>query len=131
MNRLKSMALSLFLCLTLTVSAQSDYEISRYTIDGGGTTSSGGDYTLSGTIGQSDASLVSHVGLAYTLEGGFWHGIDICTVDVDDLKNFLAQWLTQGPNNPADFNADDIVDMYDFRWIHQYWLENCPQNWPF
>ena len=32
------------------------YEISWYTIDGGGVRSSGGPYTLTGTIGQPDAA---------------------------------------------------------------------------
>src|SRR5256884_5487033 len=35
--------------------------------------SSGGNYTLSGTVGQPDAGTLS--GGNYTLEGGFWPGI--------------------------------------------------------
>ena len=47
------------------------YEISWYTIDGGGAQNlSGGSYTLSGTIGQFDAG--SQSGGSYTLSGGFW-----------------------------------------------------------
>jgi hypothetical protein len=47
------------------------YEISWYTIDGGGAQNlSGGSYTLSGTIGQPDAG--SQSGGSYTLNGGFW-----------------------------------------------------------
>jgi hypothetical protein len=47
------------------------YEISWYTIDGGGAMNlSGGSYTLSGTIGQPDAG--SQSGGSYTLNGGFW-----------------------------------------------------------
>jgi hypothetical protein len=43
------------------------------TIDCGGTiVSSGGQFTLGGTIGQSDAGLM--VGGDYTLGGGFWGG---------------------------------------------------------
>ena len=51
----------------------SGYEISWYTVDGGGGTSSGGAYTLDGTIGQPDAG--SQSGGAYTVAGGFWAGI--------------------------------------------------------
>jgi hypothetical protein len=51
------------------------YSVDWYTIDGGGGTSSGGSYTLSGTIGQPDASLVPLTGGNYTLQGGFWPGI--------------------------------------------------------
>jgi hypothetical protein len=39
-------------------------------VDGGGGISSGGDYAISGTIGQPDAGTLS--GGDYTLQGGFW-----------------------------------------------------------
>src|SRR5438093_13726584 len=54
------------------LSAQ-NYSIDWFTTDGGGGSSSGGSYTLSGTIGQPDAGTSS--GGTYTLEGGFWPGI--------------------------------------------------------
>jgi hypothetical protein len=41
-----------------------------FTVDGGGGTSTGGAYSLSGTIGQTDAALLT--GGNYTLQGGFW-----------------------------------------------------------
>jgi hypothetical protein len=47
-----------------------DYSIDWFTIDGGGGTSTGGVYAVSGTIGQPDAGRMS--GGQYTLEGGFW-----------------------------------------------------------
>jgi len=47
------------------------YEISWYTIDGGGAQDlTGGSYTLSGTIGQYDAG--SQSGGTYQLNGGYW-----------------------------------------------------------
>ena len=46
------------------------YSIDWHTSDGGGGTSAGGNFTLSGTIGQPDAGVMS--GGAYTLTGGFW-----------------------------------------------------------
>ncbi|GAB4404019.1 MAG: hypothetical protein Kow00123_15620 [Anaerolineales bacterium] len=49
------------------------YEISWYTVDGGGHAfSTGGGYSLGGTVGQPDAGALS--GGAYTLLGGFWGG---------------------------------------------------------
>ncbi len=48
-----------------------DYDLSWNTIDGGGFTfSSGGEYTLGGTIAQPDAGLMT--GGDYTILGGFW-----------------------------------------------------------
>jgi hypothetical protein len=49
------------------------YDLSWSTVDGGGHTfSTGGDYSLGGTIGQPDPGLL--VGGDYTLGGGFWGG---------------------------------------------------------
>src|SRR3954447_3655056 len=62
----------LLLSSALTLAAQ-NYQIDWYTIDGGGGTSSGGQYTLSGTIGQPDAGTLS--GGPYVLNGGFWGGV--------------------------------------------------------
>src|SRR5437868_10950980 len=46
------------------------YSLDWFTIDGGGGTSTGGVYSVSGTIGQPDAGQMS--GGTYTLDGGFW-----------------------------------------------------------
>ncbi len=47
-----------------------NYSIDWFSIDSGGGTSTGGVYTLSGTIGQPDAGRMT--GGNFTLEGGFW-----------------------------------------------------------
>jgi CSLREA domain-containing protein len=72
-------------CLTLVslVLAQSpgavtqpgaSYDLSWWTVDGGGHTfSTGADYQLGGTIGQPDAGELS--GGGYMLDGGFWDEI--------------------------------------------------------
>ncbi|HEX3798859.1 MAG TPA: hypothetical protein VH413_09170 [Verrucomicrobiae bacterium] len=46
------------------------YDISWHTIAGGGGTSSGGSYSVTGTIGQPAAGNLS--GGSYSLTGGFW-----------------------------------------------------------
>jgi len=47
------------------------YDLTWNSIDGGGATfSTGGMYSLGGTIGQADAGTLS--GGSYTLNGGFW-----------------------------------------------------------
>lgn len=51
-------------------SSGGSYELSWWTIDGGGGTSSGGVYEISGTIGQPDAGEMS--GGDYAVSGGFW-----------------------------------------------------------
>jgi hypothetical protein len=62
----------LVLLLIMSAPAVSQYKITWYTIDGGGGTSTGGPYTLNGTIGQPDAAWSS--GGIYELLGGFWPG---------------------------------------------------------
>ena len=60
---------SLLFSSTTIVTAQT-YDLSWHTIAGGGGTSTGGAYTVSGTIGQADAGNLA--GGAYSLTGGFW-----------------------------------------------------------
>jgi len=52
------------------VQAQS-YSIIWHTIDGGGGTSTGGVYSIGGTIGQPEAGPVM-TGSTFSLQGGFW-----------------------------------------------------------
>jgi hypothetical protein len=59
----------LFLAYSLPVQAQS-YAIPWWTVDGGGGTSAGGGYSLTGTIGQPDAGVMT--GGGYSLTGGYW-----------------------------------------------------------
>lgn len=62
-----------------------DYSVNWSTIDGSGGTSSGGVFTVTGTIGQPDAGTLS--GGGFTLSGGFW-GI------IAAVQNEGAPWLT-------------------------------------
>lgn len=57
------------LAMTYVAYPQS-YSIDWYKIAGGGGTSTGGVYTVSGTIGQADAGAMS--GGNYSLTGGYW-----------------------------------------------------------
>ncbi len=49
------------------------YEIPWFSIDGGGGVSTGGVYSVSGTIGQPDAGVMT--GGEYAVVGGFWGAI--------------------------------------------------------
>jgi hypothetical protein len=52
------------------------YRLDWFTMDGGGGTSSGGGYTLTGTIGQHDAAPASGApGTDYRMEPGFWAAV--------------------------------------------------------
>jgi hypothetical protein len=59
------------IAVSMTWAQSGPLELPWYTIDGGGTTASyGGDFALSGTMGQADAGTSS--GGIYTIQGGFW-----------------------------------------------------------
>jgi hypothetical protein len=49
------------------------YEIPKWTVDGGGSASSGGEFWLVGTAGQPDAGILS--GGDFDLVGGLWGGV--------------------------------------------------------
>ncbi|MDB6110871.1 MAG: hypothetical protein JWR69_2621 [Pedosphaera sp.] len=61
-------------CVPGLAHAQS-YNMDWFTVDGGGGTSIGGAFSISGTIGQPDAGVLS--GGGFTVEGGFWSGISV------------------------------------------------------
>ena len=49
-----------------------NFTITKSTIDAGGGVSEGGDFKITGTIGQPDASLGVSTGGQFRLAGGFW-----------------------------------------------------------
>jgi hypothetical protein len=101
------------------------YALTWSTIDDGGATlaSSGGPYTVAGTIGQPDAGPVQS-GVPYTDTGGFWNKtIASCPADfngsgavsVQDIFDFLSAYFSNQP--AADFNhsgAVSVQDIFDF-----------------
>ncbi|MEI6077892.1 MAG: hypothetical protein WCS94_20090 [Verrucomicrobiota bacterium] len=104
--------------LCLRASGQS-YSIDWHKIAGGGGTSTGGVYSISGTIGQHDAS-TPLTGGPYSLTGGFWAIISaVQTPGLPNLtithsgNNVIVSWpntgsytLQQNPNvaNPSGYH---------------------------
>jgi len=79
------------LLIVSTALALSGYDLSWWTVDGGGGTVSGGSYTLAGAIGQPDVGILA--GGDYTLGGGFWRG----GVAAAGYKVYLPMILRQYP----------------------------------
>lgn len=84
--------LPLLFAWPLLANAQTNYTIEWFTVDGGGGTSTGGAYSVSGSIGQPDAGAMS--GGNFTLQGGFW-GV-IAAVQTEG-----APYLTVAQSNNA------------------------------
>jgi len=118
------------------------------TVDGGGGASSGGAFTLIGSIGQPDAGAPMSGG-AFALTGGFWPGggapVPLCPADiapapsgdnlvnVQDLLAVIGAWgACANPNNCAADIApigppmgDDLVNVQDLLAVIGAWGP-CP-----
>jgi len=115
-------------------SGEAAYEVSWYTIDGGGGTSSRGSYTIKGTIGQPDAGVMS--GGDYELVGGFLPGGPVCIVDFYHFSLLAEHWLEEPCNagnnwcGGADLDQLGDVDFNDVDLFVEEWLYYCPLDWP-
>jgi hypothetical protein len=86
------------LALTALAAHGQNYTVDWATIDGGGGTSTGGVYSVTGTIGQPDAGRLS--GGNYSIEGGFWGiiavvqmpGSPLLSVSLTTTNTVLVSW---------------------------------------
>jgi hypothetical protein len=138
-----SLALAVTLVLLAGASAAvAQYDLSWWTVDGGGAMfSTGGSFSLGGTIGQPDASLTPMTGGGFTLVGGFWAGIATpaasCIGDFDcngqidfaDINPFVqylssfAAWQAAHPGcSPlnGDINGDGTYGQASFEDINPF-----------
>ncbi len=112
-----------------------DFEITWYTMDAGGTTSTtGGDFELAGTIGQPDASQ-EMTGGSFSLTGGFWAGVQSgnpCPADLTgdgslnffDVSAFLSAFSMNDP--VADFTNDGSFNFFDVSAFLAAFSAGCP-----
>lgn len=127
-------AIVIFASAVIAQTAGSGFDLSWHTIDGGGGTSVGGTFELSGTIGQPDAGAMS--GGSFDLTGGFWPGLDAgvptCAladvtcdgaVNVDDLLVVLNNWGECGDCSDcaADITGDCTVNVDDLLIVLNNW----------
>ena len=137
MNHDRQLATRAAVCTAIALTglayATAGYKIDWYTIDGGGEMfSTGGDYELSGTIGQADAGEMS--GGAYSLTGGFWFEQPPGDCNADGLVNLFDHGdfvpCLDGPgaglSDPAcrcfDFGADEDIDLVDFAEFQMFFM---------
>lgn len=77
--------------------SQAQVEIASNTIDGGGTTSSGGSFELSGTIGQPDAG--NQTTGSFQIEGGFWTSehptvpVELMHFEIVQQNHSIGRWV--------------------------------------
>jgi hypothetical protein len=97
------------LALSAGAIAQS-YSIDWYKVSGGGGTSTGGTYQVSGTIGQPDAS-GAMTGGSYSMTGGFWSLINV--VQIPGVPNLLI--VANGPNSVKILWPDPATNTYSLQ----------------
>ena|SRR5579859_1072542 len=111
---------SVIISLLLTASslAQS-YTITWYKISGGGGASSGGQYTLNGTIGQHDAG-GPMTGNVYSLTGGFWAlyaiqspGAPLLSISKTATNTVLISW----PSPSTGFILQQKSSLTTSNWV--------------
>ena len=106
------------LALALPLGVQGQYAIDWFTIDGGGGTSTGGVYSVSGTIGQPDAGTMS--GGNYSLAGGFWGIVSaaqtpsapLLTIRLTQTNTVVISW----PSPSTDFSLREASSLTQLIW---------------
>ena len=109
--------LAFLLSMTVRLPAQ-PFAIDWFTIDGGGGTSTGGVYSVSGTIGQPDAGVLT--GGTYSLTGGFWgvavaiqeEGAPLLTI-TRSLGNIILSW----PSPAIGFGLQETSSLGTPNWL--------------
>lgn len=117
---LKLSAIGYLLC-TLCLPAPAQYAITWSTIDGGGGASTGGVYSVRGTIGQPDAGGAMSNGL-YSVTGGFWAlptaiqtvGAPTLTIAPATPGHATISW---SPNTPG-YVLQETVSLAPTNWIN-------------
>jgi hypothetical protein len=137
----RTLWLSATLTLLAAVAASGQtYDLSWYTVDGGGEMfTTGGNFELSGTIGQPDASTTVMTGGGYELAGGFWAGAgeeEFCYGDLDgdndidlaDLAQLLSNYGTTSGAvyEDGDLDLDGDVDLADLAGLLSVYGTTCP-----
>jgi len=96
------------------------YSIDWYAIAGGGGTSTGAPYTVSGTIGQPDTGTMA--GGNFTLVGGFWSivagvsapGTPALTFALSSTNSILICW----PSSSTNFVLQQNADLARTNWVN-------------
>lgn len=116
-NWTKALALLVFLSTALIGGAQ-NYSIGWYKVAGGGGTSTGDVYSVSGTIGQHDAG-GPLVGGNFSLTGGFWALYTVPTPGAPTLRIVLTSTNTAmvyWPSPSSGFHLQVNTDLTSASW---------------
>ena len=109
----------LFLLLIPAIGFAQQYSIDWFTIDGGGGTSTGGVYSVSGTIGQPDANATPMTGGNFSLTGGFWSllsvvptpGAPLLSITLTTTNTALVSWPSPSTGFNLQVNTNSVASV--------------------
>jgi hypothetical protein len=120
MKTLTSLMAWLLSAAGLCAQSAGGFDLTWSTVDGGGGTAAGGEFTLRGTIAQPDAAMAA--GGGFTLEGGFWPGA------IDEAQLPLPPALLQiAPVPPGRVTVSWPVELAN--WELEASADLAAQNW--
>jgi hypothetical protein len=118
MNRSLPLPLILLLFAFQNRADAQSYSIDWYKVSGGGGTSTNGQYTVSGTIGQPDAG-GPMTGGNYSVTGGFWSlyaiqspGAPLLSIFYTSTNTAMVYW----PSPSTGFNLKQSLDLTTGSW---------------
>ncbi len=60
----------------------------------------------------------------------YGYNVKACKVRLEDLANFIDDWLESGVGLPGDLSGNDEVDFVDYSIFSDFWRDYCPDSWP-
>ena len=105
-----------------------NYSIEWSSIDGGGGASAGGNYSVSGTIGQTDCGTTLSGG-GYTVDGGFWSmlsalqspGAPLLEIRLTSTNTVAISW-------PSPFTGFALYENMDLNSAHWTLVEELIED---
>jgi hypothetical protein len=113
--------------LSITAGRSQSFQLNWFSIDGGGGRSSGGPFTVTGTIGQPDTSRLS--GGNFTLTGGLWSFLSLVQIPgsprlstaLSTTNTAIVSWpspstgftLQQNTNSLSSVNWSNVTSIQD------------------
>ena len=99
-------------------SAQSGgpFDLSWFTIDGGGGTSTGGGYSLSGTMGQPEAGTTMGAG-SFSLTGGFWSAVQTPGAPLLTITLAGNRAVVSWPSPSTGFLLQQSANLNTANWV--------------
>jgi hypothetical protein len=106
--------------LLVCIARAQPFSIDWSTIDGGGGTSTGGVYSVSGTIGQPDANQQPMTGGNFSVTGGFWSlfavqtpGAPVLSILLTSTNSAMVYW----PSPSTGFNLQQHTNLATTNWV--------------